>query len=92
MLGGEPDPELERAFHDLRELKVTVAYPLLLELYDDFQNELLTKGDLLQAARLIESYVFHRAICELPTNSMNKTFAQFGRRLKKRPLCGKYPG
>lgn len=82
-LGGEPDVALARAFHDLRELKVTVAYPLLLELYDDYQNELLSKEGLLQATRLIESYVFRRAICELPTNSMNKTFAQLGRRLKK---------
>lgn len=83
VLGVEPDVELARAFHDLRELKVTVVYPLLLELYDDYQTDLLSNNELLQAIRLIESYVFRRAICELPTNSMNKTFAQFGRRLKK---------
>ena len=82
-LGAELDLELSRAFHDLRELKVTVAYPLLLELYDDYQAGLLDSSELLNAARLIESYVFRRAICELPTNSMNKTFAQFGRKLKK---------
>ena len=35
-LGRELDNELAAAFQDLRELKVDVAYPLLLELYDDY--------------------------------------------------------
>ena len=33
--------------------------------------------------RLVEAYVFRRAICAIPTNSMNKTFATFGKALKK---------
>lgn len=82
-LGREPDPELRTAFHDIRELKVDVAYPFLLELYGDYTAGLLTKAELLQAARLVESYVFRRVVCGIPTNSMNKTFATFGRALKK---------
>ena len=35
-LGAEPDADLKLAFHDLRELKVDVAYPFLLELYQDY--------------------------------------------------------
>lgn len=82
-LDAEPDKQLREAFHDLRELKVGVAYPLLLELYDDYQSGLLSRDDLLAITRMIESYVFRRLICALPTNSMNKTFAQFGRKLRK---------
>jgi len=33
--------------------------------------------------RLVESYVFRRAVCAIPTNSLNKTFATFTRALKK---------
>jgi len=33
--------------------------------------------------RLVEAYVFRRAICAIPTNSMNKTFAVFARSIKK---------
>ena len=40
-LGAEPDPDLKLAFHDLRELKVDVAYPFLLELYHDYANGVL---------------------------------------------------
>lgn len=82
-LGSETDDDLKTVFKDIRELKVDVAYPFLLELYKDYASKLLGKADLLQAARLVESYVFRRAICGIPTNSMNKTFATFARAIKK---------
>lgn len=82
-LGNEQDPPLSRAFHDLRELKVDVAYPFLLELYHDYAGGNLSNVDFAAAVRLVEAYVFRRAICAIPTNSMNKTFATFGKALKK---------
>ena len=60
-----------------------VAYPFLLELYHDYAAGMLSKDEFLQAVRLVESYVFRRAVCGIPTNSMNKTFATFARALKK---------
>jgi uncharacterized protein with ParB-like and HNH nuclease domain/predicted transport protein len=82
-LGAQPDSDLKAVFHNIRELKVDVAFPLLLELYHDYTQQVLAKSELLQASRLVESYVFRRAVCGIPTNSMNKTFATFGRELKK---------
>ncbi|MBE0618855.1 MAG: DUF262 domain-containing protein [Proteobacteria bacterium] len=82
-LGREPDAALKQAFHDLRELKVDVAYPFLLELYRDYATGVLPREDFLAAVRLVEAYVFRRAICAIPTNSMNKTFATFTKALKK---------
>ena len=81
-LGNEPDLTLSEAFHDLREMKVDTAFPLLLELYRDYKTKLLSQSDLVEAVRLIEAYVFRRAICSMPTNSLNKTFATFARTLK----------
>jgi uncharacterized protein with ParB-like and HNH nuclease domain/predicted transport protein len=82
-LGSEADSELKRAFHDLRALKVDVAYPFLLELYHDYAANVLAKEDFVQAVRWVEAYVFRRAICAIPTNSMNKTFATFAKALRK---------
>ncbi len=82
-LGREQDAILGAAFHDLRELKVDVAYPFLLELYHDYATGTLGAADFAAAVRLVEAYVFRRAICAIPTNSMNKTFATFGKALKK---------
>ena len=82
-LDAEPDPELKLAFHDLRELKVDVAYPFLLELYQDYATGKLSGADFVAAVRLVEAYVFRRSICAIPTNSLNKTFATFTKMLKK---------
>lgn len=82
-LGHETDNALAEAFQDLRELKVDVAYPFLLELYDDYAKEILSKQEFIAAVRLVEAYVFRRAVCAIPTNSLNKTFANFGRVLRK---------
>ncbi|MAY25640.1 MAG: hypothetical protein CMK02_04995 [Polycyclovorans sp.] len=82
-LGQETDKVLAEAFQDLRELKVDVAYPFLLQLYDDYANARLNKDDFVSAVRLVEAYVFRRAVCAIPTNSLNKTFANFSRTLKK---------
>jgi uncharacterized protein with ParB-like and HNH nuclease domain/predicted transport protein len=82
-LGKEEDPDLRDVFLDLRELKVDVAYPFLLEAYDDYKAGALSKEELLTIVRLVESYVFRRSVCVIPTNSLNKTFASVGRSLRK---------
>jgi len=82
-LDAETDADLKLAFHDLRELKVDVAYPFLLELYDDYTAGVLAKGEFVAAVRLVEAYVFRRAICSIPPNTLNKTFANFAKTLKK---------
>lgn len=76
-LNQENDKELRIAFNDLKELKVDVAYPMLLEVYDDYESGDLTKEEFVIIIRLIEAYVFRRNICSIPTNSLNKTFATF---------------
>jgi len=82
-LGEETNADLKQVFHDLRELKVDVAYPFLLDAYHDFRQQQLSADELHSIVRLVESYVFRRAICAIPTNSMNKTFAGLSRTLKK---------
>ena len=82
-LDKEEDKKLKEAFSDLRDLKVDVSYPLLLELYNDYTMNILSKDDFIEIIRLIESYVFRRAVCGIPTNSLNKTFASFSKSIKK---------
>ena len=82
-LGKEPEPRLAAAFRDIRDLRVEVAYPLILEMYDDYRKGQLSLSDFTDAVRYIESYVFRRAVCSIPTNSLNNTFATFSRALKK---------
>lgn len=78
------DAEIRHLMHNINTLKVDVAYPLLLEVFDDYErNKLLSQADFIDILRMVESYVFRRAIVGIPTNSMNKTFATFKRSIRK---------
>ena len=82
-LGHQTEPKLAEAFQDIRELKVDVAYPFLLEVFDDFEKDRLTSDEFHDVLRMVEAYVFRRAICSIPTNSLNKTFANFAKSIDK---------
>lgn len=82
-LDAETNPLLKDAFHDLRELRVDVAYPFLLDAYHDYQRGDLAVGEMHEIVRLVESYVFRRAVCAIPTNSLNKTFAGMSKTIRK---------
>jgi len=79
----EEDKELKQIFTDINTLRVDVAYPLLLELYDDYHNEKLNREEFVEILKLVENYVFRRAICGINTNSLNKTFATLSQGLNK---------
>ena len=79
----EKNPDIKEVLKDINILKVDVAYPFLLEVYDDYVNEKLTRSDFLTILRLVESYVFRRAICGIPTNGMNKMFATLAKEVVK---------
>lgn len=60
-----------------------VVYPLLLELYIDYDDGVLLKQDFIPIITLIESYICRMAMCGLPTNSLNKVFAFFTKNINK---------
>jgi uncharacterized protein with ParB-like and HNH nuclease domain/predicted transport protein len=75
VLHKEPDSELQKSFKNISKLKVDVSYPFLLPVYNDYSNGLISKDEFKEIISLVENYVFRRAICGIPTNSLNKTFA-----------------
>jgi len=83
LLKPEFDEDIAEALQDIDTLQVNVAYPLMLELFLDNEAGIISKEHLVKILRLIESYVFRRAICGIPTNSLNKTFSTFKKNLKK---------
>jgi uncharacterized protein with ParB-like and HNH nuclease domain/predicted transport protein len=82
-LGHETDKKLAAAFQDLREIRADVVYPFLLEVYTDYELGTLTTSDVSEIVDMVTSYIFRRAVCRIPTNSLNTTFATFGRTLRK---------
>ena len=55
--------------------QVDVANPFLMQVYNDYADDELSKQDFIDIIKTINSYVYRRYICGIPTNSLNKTFA-----------------
>ncbi|WRA19349.1 DUF262 and DUF1524 domain-containing protein [Helicobacter pylori] len=79
----EADKDLNKALGFLVDLEMDVVYPLLLELYSDYSDGVLSKDDFRRSIALIESYICRRAVCGLGTNSLNKVFPSFTKRIQK---------
>lgn len=79
----ETDKDLKKALGFLVDLEMDVVYPLLLELYSDYSDGVLSKQDFISIIALIESYLVRRAVCGLGTNSLNKVFPSFIKHIQK---------
>ncbi|GAA9145458.1 DUF262 and DUF1524 domain-containing protein [Helicobacter pylori] len=79
----EADKDLNKDLGFLVDLEMDVIYPLLLELYSDYSDKVLSKDDFKRSIDLIESYICRRAVCGLGTNSLNKVFPSFTRYIQK---------
>lgn len=79
----EADKDLNKALSFLVDLEMDVVYPLLLELYSDYSDGVLSKQDFIPIIALTESYICRRAVCGLGTNSLNKVFLSFTKHIQK---------
>ncbi|MDU9803098.1 DUF262 and DUF1524 domain-containing protein [Helicobacter pylori] len=79
----EADKDLNKALGFLVDLEMDVIYPLLLELYSDYSDGVLSKQDFIPIIYLTESYICRRAVCRLGTNSLNKVFPSFTKHIQK---------
>ncbi|MFA4821330.1 DUF262 and DUF1524 domain-containing protein [Helicobacter pylori] len=79
----EADKDLNKALGFLVDLERNVIYPLLLELYSDYSDGVLSKQDFIPIIYLTESYICRRAVCGLGANSLNKVFPFVTKKINK---------
>ncbi|MGL2649361.1 GmrSD restriction endonuclease domain-containing protein [Helicobacter pylori] len=79
----EADKDLNKALSFLVDLEMDVVYPLLLELYSDYSDGVLSKQDFIPIIALTESYLCRRAVCGLGSNGLNKIFPSFTKKIDK---------
>ncbi|GAA8409126.1 DUF262 and DUF1524 domain-containing protein [Helicobacter pylori] len=79
----EADKDLNKALGFLVDLERDVIYPLLLELYSDYSDGVLSQQDFIPIIALIESYICRRTVCGLGTNGLNKISASFTKKINK---------
>ena len=66
---------------ELKDLKVTVAFPYLLSLFRDNLENIIDDKILIECLALIRNYIFRRLICEYSTNALNKVFMSLQKEL-----------
>ena len=84
------DKDINEAFNDIIELKVEVAYPFLIQVFSDYSQNVIDKESFLEILRSVESYVFRRVVVGIPTNSLNKTFANLYKEISKDDYVNSY--
>ncbi len=80
----EADKDLNKALSFLVDLEMDVVYPLLLELYSDYSDGVLSKQDFIPIIYLTESYICRRTVCGIPSNGLNKFFPSFTKKIDKK--------
>lgn len=75
------DIEINNLWKQLKIQRADTVYPFLMQVYNDYEESQrthefeLSRNDFIDIIKAIISYVFRRYICEIPSNSLNKTFA-----------------
>ncbi len=80
----EADKDLNKALSFLVDLEMDVVYPLLLELYSDYRDGVLSKQDFIPIIALTESYICRRTVCGFGSNGLNKIFPPFTKKIDKK--------
>ena len=81
-----PNKNINEILTYLNKLDMTVAYPFLFEVFNDYYSEKIILDDnLLEILLVLESFIVRRLIGEVPTNALNKLFMTLGRDIKYFP-------
>lgn len=70
----EPVKELKKYFNRLNRIEVTTAYPFILNIYNDYQENKLNVSQFVEILKILENYLIRRFVCNIPTNQLNKIF------------------
>lgn len=67
-------PEIKKQLYYINKMGINVSYPFLLEVYDDYDTQKISKDTFINVLELVQSFVWRRFILGLPTNALNKIF------------------
>jgi uncharacterized protein with ParB-like and HNH nuclease domain len=68
------DPLLRKELEYISRLEINVAFPFLLQVFEDCENRTIDQPTLIKILKLIQSFAWRRFIVGLPTNALNKIF------------------
>ena len=81
--GGTKNKSLDACIYRLNRLETTVTRPFFLEVLRLYDENKLDISELSEIFLITENYLFRRAICDLPTNALNKIFSTLHREIAR---------
>ena len=88
--GKEDNKNLKKALDSLSSMGYEVTYPFILALYKDYKDGELKEDEFIEMINYTESYLLRRLICNIPTTSLNKTFARMYNEIDKENYLESY--
>jgi uncharacterized protein with ParB-like and HNH nuclease domain len=70
----EEDVEIRKELSYINRLEITVSFPFLLPIYNDYDSNVIDKIIFIKVLKLIQTYTWRRFIVSLPTMGLNKMF------------------
>jgi uncharacterized protein with ParB-like and HNH nuclease domain len=78
----DPSKEINDALSNLNSLNYYSHIPLLLKIFDEYKKNNLSTEELVDIIYVIESFLFRRSICNIPTNSLNPIFRTIWKKIE----------
>ncbi len=79
----ETDKDIRTQLDYINRLEISVAYPFLMKVYEDYANSIIDKQIFVSVLNLVQSYTWRRFILGLPTHALNKIFMSLYDKVEK---------
>ena len=79
----ETNKDIKKEVANIKKLDINVSYPFLLQVYDDYESDIINAQTFIDVLKLIQSFVWRRSIVDLPTNALNKIFLTLYKDIEK---------
>ena len=73
-VAAEPNPELNQYFDYFRRLDFGSVYPLLLALYEDYEDGQFALSEFVASMGILLSFILRRMVVGVPSNSLSGLF------------------
>lgn len=83
LCGGTENKALDACIYRLNRLETTVTRPFFLEVLRLYDENKFDISEVSEIFLITENYLFRRAICDLPTNALNKIFSTLHREITR---------
>lgn len=77
----ESDKDIKNKLRRLNVLEISTAYPFLMQVYEAYKDNKLSRTEFVELLDVLENYIVRRYLTSEPSNYLNKMFPSLWREL-----------